>query len=206
MKLKQYKYPLLPGVICIIAQLVTYYLPMLLNVEPQHWLSSRLDEAIPVVPVFVFIYVSALIMWIMFYGFIFAHKALAWRFLTADLLCKVVCIGCFFLYPCTLTRPEEFSGAGAWALRILYSLDKPTNLLPSMHCYMSWLCIRPMLDNLIPNVKKSTKAILVIYALSICLSTLFTKQHVVVDVITGLALAEIMWRLSDKIFKRGSKL
>ena len=38
-----------------------------------------------------------------------------------------------------------------------------------------------------------------IFALLVCVSTLVTKQHVIVDVIAGVGFAELTWQISQKI-------
>lgn len=67
-------------------------------------------------------------------------------------------------------------------------IDRPTNCFPSLHvgtCYLlSFACLE---ENL-------TKGILtIIYASLIAISTLTTKQHYVVDIISGFLLAALIW-------------
>ena len=199
------KYFKIAALCCIIGQALTYYLPMVLNVEGMHVLSSALDDAIPLVPGFVFIYVAAFLMWIYLYFRAFLDsRTLAYRLMTADLLCKAVCLSAFLLYPCTLIQPslEGMRGFGAWALHIVYTCDRPINLLPSMHCYMSCLCVRPLLSGYLPGIKKPQRVFFCIFAFLICLSTLFTKQHVMIDVVTGVALSEICWQIAVRIVRK----
>ena len=50
-----------------------------------------------------------------------------------------------------------------------------------------------------PNIKTVYKIISVIITVAICVSTLTTKQHVIVDVAGGIALAEFSYMIVDKI-------
>ena len=48
-----------PILVTLVTQLMCYYSPMIFGVSPTHVLSSALDESIPVIPAFIYIYVAA---------------------------------------------------------------------------------------------------------------------------------------------------
>lgn len=199
------KIPPYTGKACIIAlvtQAIMYWLPMILNIQGAHVLSSAIDDALPVIPLFVIPYFGAYLLWAGGYLYVtWFDKEFAKRFLTADLLARAFCAVCFIVYPCTLAQPEP-SGFGAWMLKFLYMIDEPINLLPSTHCYLTHLIVRPFLAGYFPQVKKPVRIGLYVFAVLIYLSTLFTKQHVLLDVITGIAIAEIMWWVSAFIYRK----
>lgn len=76
------------------------------------------------------------------------------------------------------------NGFALWGLRFLYSADPPYNCFPSLHVGHSVVsavtCHR---------VHRHVGTIALLCAGLVALSTLFTKQHYVVDVIAGAALA-----------------
>ena len=73
----------------------------------------------------------------------------------------------------------------------LYSIDSPENLLPSLHCYISWLCwIGTRKNSHIPKWYQYTSLAI---AVAICISTLTVKQHVFADLVTGVLLAELSY-------------
>jgi membrane-associated phospholipid phosphatase len=78
----------------------------------------------------------------------------------------------------------------------IYQAAGPRNALPSMHTLMSWLCILTIrLDRKMPMVAK-----VIIWTLSIAIivATQTLKQHYVIDLIAGIALAELaFWLLKD---------
>lgn len=79
-------------------------------------------------------------------------------------------------------------------MRLLYRVDAADNLFPSIHCLVSWLCwigVRKRKD--IPTIYRY---ISLIASLLVCISTLTTKQHVIVDVIGGIALAECSYMIA----------
>ena len=190
-------------------QLLSYYATMFFTVGEPRVLSSALDDSIPMVPVFIWVYLLAFPFWV--WGLTRAYadsRELCVRVFTADALSKVVCIFAFILYPCTMVRPEPetIRGIGAWAVKIIYALDggkNPMNLLPSMHCYLSVMVCIPMFTKW---AKKPTgvrlKTFFCVFAAMICASTLLVKQHVVVDVVTGIPLAFVCWWVSLGIWKK----
>ncbi len=191
------------AVVTLIVHIATYWLPNVLNTGHLHVLSTPLDESIPVLPWFIYVYVGAFAFWILSYAYFYAqNRAIARRVFTADLICKAVSFVVFCLFPCTLKRadPEEIRGVGAWLMRLIYASDKVENksgqLLPSMHCYVSILLAIPVFSKYAGKVPAWLKVFSPLYALAVCLSTLFVKQHVFHDVYTAAILAFAAWFIS----------
>jgi len=98
----------------------------------------------------------------------------------------------FFVYPTTLPRVEVTGGALAQqAFALLYSIDLPTNCLPSLHVALAWIAALG-----IGEEKRRARWIALLWAALISLSTLTTKQHYLIDVLAGLCLAAACWMLS----------
>lgn len=197
-------YALITGVSHILA----YWLPDVLAVGEVHLLSSKIDDAIPFVPGFIYIYVGSYVFWVLGYAYFYSrNRALADRLLTADLICKVVSFLIFCLYPCTLAQPanEEITGFGAWLVKVIYASDKPSKLLPSMHCYVSILLALPPFCAQASGTPKWIKIAFPLFALAICASTLFVKQHVFADAWTAAILAAGAWLISLIIWRRADR-
>ena len=83
-------------------------------------------------------------------------------------------------------RPAKVIGEGfvVWGLRFLYSADPPYNCFPSLHVAHSFVsaltCYR---------VHRGVGIAAALCAALVGLSTLFTKQHYILDVIAGILLA-----------------
>ncbi|MBO6108331.1 MAG: phosphatase PAP2 family protein, partial [Eubacterium sp.] len=94
--------------------------------------------------------------------------------------------------------------------RFLYSIDEAANLFPSIHCLVSWLCFIGIRSA--KNVSLFAKLFSLISAILIMISTQVLKQHYIVDMISGIALAEICYfisghiRLKDIVFNWYKKL
>ena len=155
-----------------------------------------IDEAIPVLAPTVLIYFASFVFW--FFGYIVASridKPSLCRFFAADVTAKLVTFILFVAFPSVRVRPEVVGeGFFPWLLRLLYVIDTPFGLFPSIHCLNSWLCFLGVRSQ--KSVPLWYKIFACVFALAIFASTLTTAQHVFVDVISGAALGEIFWFVS----------
>jgi membrane-associated phospholipid phosphatase len=112
------------------------------------------------------------------------------RTFLAWLMVWITGYACFLVYPTILPRPTGEIGEGffAWFLRSIYDADPPRNCFPSLHVatvFVSALsCWR---------VHRGVGLAAGLWASLIALSTLFTKQHYIADVISGIFLAGAAW-------------
>ena len=109
--------------------------------------------------------------------------------MTVFLVVSTFCPNGHYLRPSTFARDNIFVDM----VRRLYAMDTATNLFPSIHVYNSivvnaviWHCE----DFKKHHIIRYSSGILMI---SIVLSTMFLKQHSVIDVLGGLALAAFMY-------------
>ena len=161
-------------------------------------MTTALEEAIPFQPGWIVVYFGCFLFWGINYILISRRGQEFWfRFLTADLLAELIC-GLFFVFlPTTNVLPEIigsglFSQLTAW----LYQIDPAKNLFPSIHCMASWFCfIGVRADRRFPLWYKAFNCA---FALAVCASTLFLKQHCIPDVLAGPALAEVCWFLAAR--------
>lgn len=155
-----------------------------------HNIESNLDLRLPFLPQFLIIYLGCYIFWAA--NYILAarqDREEVYRFFTADFISRCVCLVIFLAYPTTNTRPV-IEGSGFWDLLAgwLYSIDAADNLFPSIHCLVSWFCFLAVKGQ--KKIPIWYKAVSFILAVLVFLSTLFTKQHVIVDVAGGIFLAQ----------------
>lgn len=155
-----------------------------------HNIESNLDLRLPFLPQFLIIYFGCYIFWAA--NYILAarqDREEVYRFFTADFISRCVCMVIFLAYPTTNTRPV-IEGSGFWDLLAgwLYSIDAADNLFPSIHCLVSWFCFLAVKGQ--KKIPIWYKAVSFILAVLVFLSTLFTKQHVIVDVAGGIFLAQ----------------
>lgn len=185
---KRMKIPLL---LAVAWNMTVYYGARLLTADSIHCdLSTSLDEMIPFVPWTILLYWGCYLFWIANYVLgSRQEEETAFRLLSADFLAKIVCLFFFLVLPTTNTRPV-IAGNSIWEelMLVLYRVDAADNLFPSIHCLTSHFCFIAVREN--KKIPKWYRIASLLVSVSICISTLTTKQHVLVDVIAGITLAE----------------
>jgi len=158
-----------------------------------HDITSSVDTLIPLVPWTITVYFGCYIFWVLSW-FIAAmqNENRRYRFFAADTFAKAISMAVFIAYPTTNIRPE-IVGDGIWSelMRFLYSVDSADNLLPSLHCMTSWLCFIGVRRR--KDISLTFKCFACVLAFAVFISTLTTKQHVIVDVFAGALLAELCY-------------
>lgn len=82
------------------------------------------------------------------------------------------------------------------AVRFLYTIDTPTNILPSLHVYNSIACMITVARECDKKNNSLVKFGFQILTVSIILSTMCLKQHSVVDVATALLLNTVGYEIA----------
>ena len=168
---------------------------------------AAMDAGIPFVPIFVLFYLGAFIQWLWCYlHFACEDTELTYRICSAHLLAVAVCLVCFFALPFTIERPvPEGNPVLVWLVNLVYAVDPPNRIFPSLHCLVSYFCMRRALA--LPTVSKAGKIWSVAFTAGVFLSTFLIKQHYVIDAVTGILLAEAAIQIAkrtgfDKAFRR----
>ena len=163
--------------------------------------TTALDRAVPVLPVFVWFYILAFPFWAA--GYVLAArrgKDMFYRFVATDLTIHFICFICFILVPTTNIRPEIAGNTiSERILLLVYSLDggnSPSNLFPSIHCYVSWMCWKGVAGS--EKIPKWYQRFSLIFAVLVIISTQVLKQHYIVDAVAALILVELFWRFYQK--------
>ena len=92
-----------PLLAVLLFNFICYYIPKALESHRTlHVLSTALDNALPRVPAFIFIYVLAYVQWAVAYTVIARDsRPLCYRFVTGELLAKTVAMMILLIYPTT---------------------------------------------------------------------------------------------------------
>ena len=163
---------------------------------PVHILETTVDDWIPLIPAFIFPYIS-----------LYALLALSlWRFWKADIrVFKLAALAVFIdfalSYLCDLffhtgiERPViTGSDISSDVLRWVYSVDEPFNAFPSLHTSLSALCAL-----LWRKAGSNIWIIVLLWAVLIIASTVLVKQHYIVDVFGGMAVAILSYYGATKL-------
>ena len=184
------KYAIIPAAVYIL-MVPTYFVSHLLTKDAPHIsIATAFDEAIPFVPAFIWIYVLAYLQW--FVGYVAIAKSsetLCKDYFGGEIIAKAITILVFLIIPTTITQPNPTgSGLTYEVVRWIYGVDNPTNLFPSIHCLESWIVARGLAKT---NAPKYTKTAMWLFSVLVFMSVVFVKQHFVLDILGGIAVAEL---------------
>lgn len=186
------KYARLPILIALIFNCAVFWLTRPITAGLRHYdLSLPIDSALPLIPAFVVIYVLAFFQWLVGYVLICRDsRERCYRVMSGEIVSKTVCLVFFLVLPTSMTRPE-ITGSDIFSrmLSIVYALDTPDNLFPSIHIIESWLCFRGSIGA--KSLSRGYKASMLLFTLLVTASVVLVKQHLVVDIISGVAVAEL---------------
>ena len=167
--------------------------------HPVLYISSALDYKIPFCQYFVIPY----LLWFFFIG---GTCAYFYKHSRRDLMnvCRYLFTGmtiCLLIYtvvPTGLHLRGAVTGTDICSrlVSMLYSTDTSTNVCPSIHVFNSIAVTVVILQSEFMKNKKVIKLGAVILSFLICLSTMFLKQHSVIDVFWGFALSLVLYPLS----------
>lgn len=79
-------------------------------------------------------------------------------------------------------------------MKMLWSADASVNVCPSIHCQSSACMALAFSQSRLAKNRTGLKVLAWVWAALICASTVFTKQHSIIDVVCGLAVA-FVWVL-----------
>jgi membrane-associated phospholipid phosphatase len=184
-------YPVTPSMVVLVL-LVPFYI-FIGELMPDRTLHSpelALDRAVPLQPAWALVYGSLYLFLILLPVFVVRQQEQIRRTVLAYLMIWITAYVCFFIYPTQAPRPAEFVGQGfvAWGLRFLYSADPPYNCFPSLHVAHSFVSALAC-----SRVHRGVGIGGVVCASLVGLSTLYTKQHYVLDVLAGILLASVAY-------------
>jgi len=171
---------------------------------------SVVDDYIPFLEIFVipyilwFLYIAVTVFYLLITSKKDYYQCCAFLFIG-----MTICLIIYTFWPNAQNlRPNSFPRDNIFTdlVNMFYSCDTSTNVCPSIHCYNSvgahiaiWRC-----EHLkkYPWIRYGS----LILMISICLSTVFIKQHSFIDLVCGILLAGIMYVLVycidySKLFK-----
>ena len=154
--------------------------------RPVHAPEVALDRAFPLRPAWALVYGTLYLFLILVPIFVVRQEELICRTLLAYLTIWLVADVGFLAYPTIAPRPAGVAGEGfvVWGLRFLYSADPPFNCFPSLHVAHSFVSAAAC-----ARVHRGVGRAAAVCAALVGVSTLYTKQHYVLDVVAGVLLA-----------------
>ncbi|MBS4803760.1 MAG: phosphatase PAP2 family protein [Clostridium sp.] len=160
-------------------------------------LALKLDYEIPFLSIFIFPYIYWYIFILLGLVFILSKDRNRYaRTLLAIYVAMCICYLFYYLYPVEISRPViANTNIPNRLVNIIYENDRPLNCFPSIHVLNTYIIMRftKLKDN------KSWFWYTNISGILIMLSTLFIKQHFILDGVMAIALGEVVVRIIKKI-------
>lgn len=150
------------------------------------------DALIPLVPEFIWVYFSFFLFILLPIWLIDADgiDALGRRQVLATVLCGLV----FALFPANLAFERVLPEAEPYRsiFGLMFAVDAPHNLLPSLHIVYTVATGLALCTAQWRRGRRWLCAVLVLWGLAICASTMLVHQHHVLDVVTAVALVAVL--------------
>jgi membrane-associated phospholipid phosphatase len=165
-------------------------------INPKYIIHAKFDDYIPFIKFFIVPY----LFWFLYMAIGFVYFALKSKedFIK---LTKFIFLGMsisyatFILFPNmqnmrpVLGEKDVFSNL----VGFIYSIDTPENVFPSIHVINAIAVNAVVLNSQVFNDKKRIKILSAIIMVLICASTVFIKQHSIIDVVGGVGLSGILY-------------
>ena len=197
-------YAIIPIAACLIFNVLVYNGNRLLTADRVHFDLSIpfIDGNIPFWRWMIVFYVLSYVYWAA--GFLVVareNRAFCYEMCAGEMIGKFFCLVFFLAMPTVMpdwpSGTFEINNGIDWLTQFIYDMDEPNNLFPSIHCSESWFCLRAIFGSKKTNVP--FRIVAVVMTVGIFASTVLVKQHVFVDIIGGVAVAEAGLLLGRKL-------
>lgn len=174
----------------LLVSLVPFYLVIAGRGGTVNTPALALDRLLPLAPTWALVYGALYAFLIVLPVLVVQQEELIRRTVWAYITVWTAAYIGFLLYPTVAPRPDKVLGEGfaVWGLRFLYDADPPYNCFPSIHVAHSFVsalaCYR---------VHRVLGFSAVLCASLVAVSTVFTKQHYVADLLAGILLALVAY-------------
>lgn len=161
-----------------------------------HIIHSPIDDMIPFCEYFIipyciwFAYIAFACALVYFKGNNLEFLRLGIAMACGMSFCLIICM----IYPTGLNlRPEHVDRSNIFItfIEYLHKADTPTNVFPSIHVYVSLILHLVLRSCKYVKQHKWISYTSFVTSISICLSTVFIKQHSIIDVIGGIVVTVI---------------
>ncbi|MDY2941950.1 MAG: phosphatase PAP2 family protein [Varibaculum sp.] len=183
-------------------QIITYFGSETLQ-HDLHDVSRPIDARIPLVPAAVSVYSLWFPLIALFPISLYFSQAENYpSYQMSYIICIAISIACYLIYPTTFVRPTPPDTFWGRRLKTIYKASfRGLNCAPSLHCSSSFMIAWVALTSF--QMPPALRVLYIVVALGIVVSTMLTKQHTVLDVVTALpvaALSLVLGTLSAESF------
>jgi membrane-associated phospholipid phosphatase len=160
---------------------------------------TDLDKLIPFIEIFVIPY----IIWfpyilLCFIFYCFKERRTYYATFISFVIGQMACFTIYYFFQTATPRPEiVHTDYLSNMIRYIYNNDNPYNCFPSIHVFTTYLMMKAMNDSNIKHLFMT--CVINMVGTLIILSTIFIKQHAVLDAVFGILLASITYTIVTQI-------
>ena len=184
--------------------LTFYFLIQSFVTVSQYNLLTDIDEKIPFIPQFIWIYHSIVPVIALTAILLFQKREIFLGLVFSIIFAGIFMCLSYIAFPSFYPREMlvDSSTLTGWLIEITRSIDGPHNTFPSGHVTFAWLLV--FFVGLSQYTRKHLwiQGIYFFWATLLTISTLTLKQHFIVDVFSGIVLATATYFLARKLFVR----
>ena len=161
-------------------------------VHPRYWISSGLDAYIPFCAAFILPYLAWFPMVAGMFWYFYKKDPESYLYLCRGMLLGLtICLAIYAVFPNgqLLRRPIVGDDLFSEMVRLLRKTDTPTNVCPSIHVFVTVTVALEAARSQAMARQPLLRGALMALCVLICMSTVFLKQHSIVDVALGAALS-----------------
>lgn len=172
----------------LLFQVVAYFGCEKLQSSP-HNVEREIDKKIPFSPVWSFVYVMWFPMIAIVPLMLFVYNRTIFFIYIVSIIADIILsTAIYVIYPTTFNRPTPTDTFSGRFMKLIYFCSyKGINCMPSMHCSMCYLII--IMSCICPLMSLWMRFVFIIVATGVVYSTMATKQHTVIDVVTAIPTA-----------------
>jgi membrane-associated phospholipid phosphatase len=156
-------------------------------------LTIAVDKAIPFLSVFIIPYIlwyAYLFCYLVY--FCFKDTKIYIKTLILIVIAELICFVIYFFFQTTVPRPTvEGNNLFIYLVQWIYANDRPVNCFPSIHVLTTFVIMLASLH--IKNKHVLNNLTIHILGTLIIISTLFVKQHVILDMIGSMFLVTFLY-------------
>ena len=204
------QHPIRVNIIYWLVYIISFFAVERIVTIPRYVIHSPLDDMIPFTKYAIIFYVLwfPYIAFSLIYFVLKSEKVDFWKLSVSLMISMMPTLLFYVLMPNGIhLRPETVEGNDifAWAVRMIWNSDNTCNVCPSLHVIVTVLIDMAWSTSSLAKDKPAWRWTSHVVDVLICASTVLLKQHSIIDVFCGIAVAVIVRAGIECIFDENTE-
>jgi len=183
-----------------ILNLFVYFLLQSIMISSEYNFLLNFEKEIPLIPPFIWVYHTLIPIIALTSIFIIKKLKLFYKCFFAYLIATLILSIFYVIFPSHYPRPViDVHSISTFILDLTYYIDGANSTFPSSHVTFSFvMLLYAMRCDLLNNTYG--KFMYCLWFMLICMSTIFLKQHYILDVVAGIFAGYLCVKITDKFY------